>query len=219
MHGIIELIKEGNPFMVFNLAVFLFSLAVISERFVVVFFRLRISDKDFLDAVEKQLSAGNMDNAIKICQNNQRAPLARVTRSALSAVRYGPEAITAAIDEAILEAVPAVKKRIEMLWSIANVATLVGLIGTISGLIAAFQAVAAVDPEKKTALLTAGISEAMNNTAFGLTIAVTCIVAHMVLHGATKKIADGTEFGAVRVENVLSRLRTQQNLRDKAAKA
>ena len=218
MHGVIDLIKEGNPFMIFNLLVLLFALAVISERFWHVFFRLNISDKLFLEEIQRKLEAGNVETAIKLCAQRPQAPLAIVTRAALAQVRFGGEAISAAIDETLLEVVPAIKKRIEMLWSIANVATLVGLIGTISGLISAFRAVASVDPEKKTAILTAGISEAMYNTAFGLTIAVSCIVAHMVLHNQTKKIADGTEFGGVKVENILNRLRTQQHLREKAAK-
>lgn len=218
MEGFIELIKEGNFFMITNLCVFIFALSAIAERFFVVFFRLRISDRDFLEAVEKQLNAGNMDKAIKLTQLAPHAPVARVVRAALTAVRYGPAAVSSAIDEAMLEVIPSVKKRIEILWSLANIATLLGLIGTIVGLIKAFKAVAAVDPEKKTALLTAGIAEAMNNTAFGLTIAVTCIGAHMVLSGATKKITEGAEHGAVKVENVLARLRAQQNLRDKAAK-
>jgi biopolymer transport protein ExbB/TolQ len=159
-----------------------------------------------------------MDKAIKLCQLAPGAPLARVTRAALQAVRFGPAAVTASIDEAILEVVPLVRKRIEILWSIANIATLIGLIGTIVGLIGAFAAVAVVSPEQKAVLLTKGISEAMNNTAFGLSIAVTCIIAHMILSSATKKIAESTEYGAVKIENLLNRLRTQANLRDQAAK-
>lgn len=217
--SIVHLIAEGNFFMILNLGMFVFSLAVIAERFFVVFFRLRISDRDFLDAVEKQLTAGNMEKAIKLTQLAPNAPLSKVTKAALGAVRYGPEAVTAAIDESLLEVTPIIKKRIEMLWSMANVATLIGLIGTISGLISAFKGVAAADPERKTQLLTLGISEAMNNTAFGLLIAVTCIMAHMVLAGATKKIQEGAEHGGVKIENVLGRLRTQQNLREKGGAA
>ena len=214
--SIVHLIAEGNAFMILNLCIGVFCLAVIAERFFVVFFRLRISDKDFLEAVEKQLTAGNMEKAVKLTQLAPNAPLSKVVKSALGAVRYGPEAVTSAIDEALLEVTPVIKKRIEMLWSLANVATLVGLIGTISGLISAFKGISAADPETKSKLLTLGISEAMNNTAFGLLIAVTCILAHMVLANATKKIGDGAEHGGVRLENILGRLRTQQNLRDKA---
>jgi biopolymer transport protein ExbB len=207
----VSFIRDGGPFMYVNMITLVFALSVIAERFFVVFFRLRISDRDFLDAVEKQLQAGNMDKAIKLCQLAPNAPLARVTRNALQNVKYGPAAVTSAIDEAMLESLPAVRKRIEMLWSIANVATLIGLIGTITGLIGAFAAVALANPDQKSNLLTKGISEAMNNTAFGLSIAVTCIVAHMILSSATKKISEGTEFGAVKVENILSRLRQQSN--------
>lgn len=214
--SIVHLIAEGNFFMILNLCMLVFALAVIAERSFVVFFRLRISDKDFMEAVEKQLTAGNMEKAVKLTQLAPNAPLSKVVKSGLGAVRYGPEAVTSAIDEAILEVTPAIKKRIEMLWSLANVATLVGLIGTISGLISAFKSISNADPETKAKLLTLGISEAMNNTAFGLLIAVTCIMAHMVLSTATKKIADGAEHGGIRLENILGRLRTQQNLRDKA---
>ena len=217
MSEFIKLIKEGNFFMIVNLFVFVFALAVIAERFFVVFFRLRISDEAFLEAVEKQLNAGNMDKAIKLTQLAPNAPLAKVTRAALSEVRHGPEAVTAAIDEALLEITPLVKKRIEILWSLANVATLLGLIGTILGLIRAFQGLSGLDPEAKNTALTKGIAEAMHNTAFGLTIAVTCILAHMVLHGATKKIAEGAEHGGIKIENVLRRLRAQQSMRYKAA--
>jgi biopolymer transport protein ExbB len=211
MFNIVEFIREGGPFMYVNMIVLIFALSVIAERFFVVFFRLRISDRDFLDAVEKQLQAGNMDKAIKLCQLAPNAPLARVTRNALQNVKYGPAAVSSAIDEGLLESLPTVRKRIEMLWSIANVATLIGLIGTITGLIGAFAAVALASPEQKSTMLTKGISEAMNNTAFGLSIAVTCIVAHMVLSNATKRIAEGTEFGAVKVENILTRLRQQSS--------
>lgn len=214
----IKFIQDGGPFMFVNMGTLVFSLSVIAERFFVVYFRLRISDRDFLDAIEKQLQAGNMEKALKLCQLKPDAPLAKVTKHALSAVKFGPAAVTAAIDEGLLEALPSVKKRIEMLWSIANIATLIGLIGTITGLIGAFAAVALASPDQKSALLTKGISEAMNNTAFGLSIAVTCILAHMVLSNSTKKIAEGTEYGAVKIENILTRLRQQSNQRDAAAK-
>jgi len=211
MDGIVDFFKSGGPFMFVNMITLVFTLAVIAERFYVVFFRLRISDKAFLDAIEKQLQAGNMDKAIKLCQLAPAAPLAKVTRAALSAVRFGPAAVTSAIDESLLEVVPTIRKRMEMLWSIANVATLIGLIGTITGLIGAFKAVSVVAPDQKSVMLTKGIAEAMNNTAFGLSIAVTCIVTHMILSNTTKRIADGTEFGAVKVENLLTRLRQQAN--------
>ena len=82
---------------------------------------------------------------------------------------------------------PLLKKRIQILWSLANIATLIGLLGTVVGLIRAFGAVAAAKPEERSTLLAKGISEALNNTAMGLGIAVTCIIAHAILASMSKR--------------------------------
>jgi biopolymer transport protein ExbB len=90
------------------------------------------------------------------------------------------------------------------LWSLANIATLIGLLGTISGLIRAFAAVAYAEPSKKSELLAKGISEAMYNTALGLGIAVLCMIFHMVLHGQQKKIKQDMERSTMKLENLLT---------------
>jgi biopolymer transport protein ExbB/TolQ len=87
----------------------------------------------------------------------------------------------------------------------ANIATLLGLIGTIFGLISAFKSLQFAAPEQKQALLSAGISEAMYNTAFGLSIAVTCIIGHMLLTNRAKAMIEELETVSVKVENLLSR--------------
>ena len=98
-----------------------------------------------------------------------------------------------------------VTRRVGLLWGIANIATLIGLIGTIFGLIDSFAAQAMASPEQKAVLLTRGIAHAMNNTAWGLSIAVTCIVFHMVLSGLTKNVVESLDFGAVRTTNILAK--------------
>jgi biopolymer transport protein ExbB len=105
----------------------------------------------------------------------------------------------------VLEATPAISKRIAPLWSLANIATLIGLVGTITGLIGTFKALGAASPEMKQLMLTKGISEAMNNTAFGLTIAVACIVAHLMLSSKAKSMIEEIEYNALRLENLLAR--------------
>jgi biopolymer transport protein ExbB/TolQ len=95
--------------------------------------------------------------------------------------------------------------RISWLWSLANIATLVGLIGTIVGLIGTFKALGNVPADQKQALLSNGISEAMNNTAFGLTIAVTCIVSHLFLMAYAKRMVEALELNALKLENLLAR--------------
>ncbi|MGQ0508088.1 MAG: MotA/TolQ/ExbB proton channel family protein, partial [Myxococcaceae bacterium] len=89
--------------------------------------------------------------------------------------------------------------------SIANIATLIGLIGTIVGLIGTFQSLGNVPADQKQALLSAGISEAMNNTAFGLSIAVTCITCHLILTAYAKRMVEVVELNALKLENLLAR--------------
>jgi biopolymer transport protein ExbB/TolQ len=99
--------------------------------------------------------------------------------------------------------VPLLEKRIAALWSLANIATLIGLLGTIFGLIRSFRALAAVSPEQKASFLSQGISEAMNNTAVGLTIAIICMVGHLLLSGKSRKMVGDLEVGANAIENFL----------------
>jgi biopolymer transport protein ExbB/TolQ len=89
------------------------------------------------------------------------------------------------------------------LWSLANIATLLGLLGTITGLIRSFAAVGHADPKDRSRLLSDGIAEAMHNTAMGLGIAVTCMIAHVFLNGYAKKQASELEAFAMKLENLL----------------
>jgi biopolymer transport protein ExbB/TolQ len=111
--------------------------------------------------------------------------------------------ISTAIDEELMRVSPLLEKRIPSLWSLANIATLIGLLGTIYGLIRAFSALAAVSPEQKAAFLARGISEAMNNTAVGLGIAILCMIGHLILSGRSKKMISDLDISAVTFENFL----------------
>ena len=110
------------------------------------------------------------------------------------------------MSEKIGELKPAVEKRVGSLWSLANIATLVGLLGTVLGLIHTFGAVAAqgLSQADKQRILANGIAEAMYNTAFGLGIAVTCMVAHLILHQRAKNIQHDLDATQERVFNLLT---------------
>ena len=131
-------------------------------------------------------------------------PLLQVVKAGLTQVNRGEEAIIAQIEERMGEVVPLLEKRIGVLWSLANIATLIGLLGTISGLIKSFAAVAFAEPAQKSALLARGISEAMYNTALGLGIAVLCMFFHMILHGWAKRIKHDLERTQMKLENLLT---------------
>lgn len=200
-----EFFKEGGPFMFVNVATSAVAIAIIFERVVVLAFRLNLNAPPFMEQVQKLVLAGNIDRAVKLCAAAPGAALARVMKAGLSRANRGEQEVARALEEAVLEMTPLVTKRIQPLWSLANVATLVGLIGTITGLIGTFKSLGAASPEMKQVMLSKGISEAMNNTAFGLTIAVVCIVAHLLLSSKAKAMIEEIEYSALKLENLLSR--------------
>jgi biopolymer transport protein ExbB/TolQ len=197
--------SEGGPFMYVNIFWLACAVAVIVERIISLMFRYNLNAPPFMEQVTKLVLTGNVDRAVKLCGAAPNAPLAKVIRAGLTRANRGELEIARAVEEAILENTPAVQTRIPWLWSLANIATLVGLIGTISGLIGTFRSLGNVPADQKQALLSAGISEAMNNTAFGLSIAVTCIVFHLFLTAYSKRMVEVVELNALKLENLLSR--------------
>lgn len=205
IHTLAEFFRDGGPFMFVNVAVSAVAIAIIVERVLVLAFRLNLNAGPFMEQVQKLVLSGNVDRAVKLCGAAPNAALAKVVRSGLTRANRGEQEVARALEESVLEVTPAVSRRIASLWSLANVATLVGLIGTITGLIGTFKSLGAASPEMKQLMLSKGISEAMNNTAFGLTIAVVCIVAHLMLTSKAKTMIEEIEYNALRLENLLSR--------------
>src|SRR5512142_1914519 len=191
--------------MLANIGTSVLAIAIIIERLIVLAFRLNLNAPPFMEQVQKLVLSGNVDRAVKLCGAAPDAALSRVVRAGLTRANKGDQEVSRALEEAVLEVTPSIGRRIAALWSLANVATLVGLIGTITGLIGTFRSLSAASPEMKQVMLSKGIAEAMNNTAFGLTIAVTCIVAHLLLTSKAKGMIEEVEYNALRIENMLSR--------------
>jgi biopolymer transport protein ExbB/TolQ len=200
-----EFFKEGGPFMYINLLSSAAAVTIILDRAIRLVFVYSINGAPFMEQITKLVMTGNIDRAIKLCGAAPNAALARVIRAGLSRASRGEIEIARAMEESILEVTPTLQKRIQALWSLANIATLLGLIGTITGLISAFRSLGAVAAEQKNLVLSKGISEAMNNTAFGLGIAVSCIVAHLFLTAKAKGMIEEIELYALKLENLLSR--------------
>jgi len=203
MHGLAKFLEEGGLFMYFNLVTSIIAIATVIDRAIFFLGKGAVNAKAFLEQIRKLVLANNVDRAVKLCSATE-APVAKVARAGLQRMHRGEIAIAQAIEETLVDVSPLLKKRIQSLWSIANVATLLGLLGTVTGLIKAFGAVSAAKPEERTALLAKGISEALNNTAMGLGIAVACIIAHAFLSAASKKQVGDLEAFALKLENLLA---------------
>src|SRR5262245_2897294 len=200
-----HIIEEGGLFMQLNIFFLIMAIATVIDRVIAVFFKFNLNGTRFMQQIEKLVVSDNIDKAVKLCNAAPKAALARVLRAGLTRANRGVLEIGNAIEEETLSVTPQIMKRVPALWSLANIAVLVGLLGTITGLIKAFKAVGLAAPEQKSALLTTGISEAMNNTAFGLFIAVCCIIGHLVIGAQARHIIEEIELHSLKLENMLAR--------------
>lgn len=205
LQSLAQFIEDGGPFMKVNIATSIVAMAIIVERIIVLAFRLNLNAGPFMEQVQKLVLSGNVDKAVKLCGAAPNAALSRVIRAGLTRAPKGEQEVARALEEAVLEVTPAISKRIASLWSLANIATLVGLVGTIWGLIQTFASLGAASPEMKQVMLSNGISEAMNNTALGLTIAVVCIIFHLALSTKSRTMVEEVEYNALKLENLLAR--------------
>ena len=203
MQSIWNALWEGRPFSLINIVVLAVVIAIVCERIVYMMTRYRVNTREFMSQIRKLVQAGNIDRAIKLCEAAP-LPLLQVVKAGLTQVNRGEDAVIASMEERMSEVLPDLDKRIGSLWSLANIATLIGLLGTISGLIKSFAAVAYADPAQRSALLARGISEAMWNTALGLGIAVLCMIAHLLLHGYAKRMKNEMERSTMKLENLLT---------------
>jgi biopolymer transport protein ExbB len=203
LHAVWDALVKGLPFSAINVLVLALVLAIIAERFVYILTKYRVNTQEFMAQIRKLVQAGNIDRAIKLCEAAP-LPLLQVVKSGLTQVNRGEEAVIASMEERMAELMPELEKRVAALWTLANIATLIGLLGTISGLIRSFGAVAYLtDPGERSRALAEGISEAMWNTALGLGIAVLCMIFHMIIHGMVKRIKQDMERATMKLENLL----------------
>ena len=203
-YPIVRFFTAGGAFMFPILLVGAIAAAITIERYVTLA-KMSAGNRRTWSRVEPVIASGDFDKARELMGKDD-SPIARVLNMGLAlqgAVRRRDD-VEKAIQESMMEIVPQLEKRTHYLATAANVATLLGLLGTVSGLIHAFAAVATVNPADKANLLSASISEAMNCTAFGLVTAVPILVLHAFLQSKTMGLSDGLETAAIRFLNAVA---------------
>jgi biopolymer transport protein ExbB len=204
MDNFAEFYQDGGFWMHFIALSAVIGAGVTIERFIFLFFRFNINGGQFFNQIQKLVMANNIDRAIKLCNAADKAALARVIKAGLTRANKGEADIAAAIEEATLEVGPSIGKRVPMISALANIATLLGLLGTIFGMIEAFDAVATVSADQRATALAKGISIAINTTGFGLLVAIPLLSMHIFISNLAKKIADEVDLYSVKLENLLA---------------
>jgi biopolymer transport protein ExbB/TolQ len=216
LHTLGEHFKEGGWGMWPIVFWMIFVIAITVER-AMYLYKASINKDAFLSNIQKCIYAGDVGRAIKLC-SSANAPLARIVKAGLMKVNRPDEEVQAAMDEAALRELPKIDHRTAYLAMLSNLAMLSGLLGTITGLIAAFGAVGghgggpSIDPGKKAELFVAGIFEAMNCIAFGLIVAIIGLIAFALLNGKTQGVTDDINEGTVVVLNLVTQNRSKINL-------
>lgn len=204
INTVIRFFQDGGAFMYPIAVVLVVGLSVVLERWVFLSVA-KSSNKKSFDKILPLLSKRDYKAVVSLGSNSQ-APIARIIAAGVMRMEQTPrrDDIELAMEEGVLEAMPRLEKRTPYLATLANIATLLGLLGTIIGLIAAFTAVANADPSEKANLLSQSISVAMNTTAFGLMAAIPLLLFHALLQTKTIEIVDSLEMAGVKCLNLMS---------------
>ena len=204
IYSIVGFFVTGGPFMYPILVVFAVGAAIAIERYVTLT-KVTSQNQSLWSQIQPALVEGDFDRARELTSEDD-STISRLLSMGLDrqgAVRRR-EDIEIAMEESMMEIIPQLEKRTPYVALASNIATLLGLLGTIMGLISAFTAVANANPAEKADLLSASISVAMNTTAFGLIVAIPLLVTNQVLMAKTSEIIDSLEMASVKALNVIS---------------
>jgi biopolymer transport protein ExbB/TolQ len=201
---VVKFFQEGGLFMYPIAIVLALGLAISIERWVYLTLTTA-KNKALWNAVTPYLKSGNLAGAVQVTSKSGAA-IGQIMTYGLNRVRSARrrEDVEQAMEESLMEVMPRLEKRTHYLSTFANIATLLGLLGTIVGLISAFTAVATASPAEKADLLSASISVAMNTTAFGLIVAIPLLLVHKLLQTKTTEIIDSLEMASVKFLNAIT---------------
>ena len=204
LYVMIEFFQSGGPFMYPILLVLAIGAAIAIERYIYLTL-VRIKNKGVWKRLLPLLENEKYD-AARAAVLQSDAAVSKILGYGLNRAEHGgsSDEIQMAMEEGLLEVVPRLEKRTHYLATLANIATLLGLLGTIIGLTEAFSTVAVADPADKANLLSASISIAMNTTAFGLMVAIPLLLIHAVMQTKTSELVDTLEMATVRLSNLMT---------------
>ena len=204
IYSMLAFFQKGGLFMYPILLVFAAGMAIAVERWFQLN-RIRSVNRKVWNVLQPMLAKGEFDKARAII-NKDKSTISQMLGMGLArqgAVRRR-EDIEIAMEESMMEIIPQLEKRTPYVALLSNIATLLGLLGTIMGLIEAFTAVANANPAEKADMLSASISVAMNTTAFGLMSAIPLLLFHAKLTSTTGQIVDSLEMASVKALNSIS---------------
>lgn len=203
MSGFAQFFVEGGAWMIPIAVVSALALAVAIERIYALYFVYNTDIGKVYSEIDRAIRNGEDDKALSIVEPYKKSAVGFVLANGISKAKHGQESASSAVEVSTLEVTPKVTKRTGSLGGLASIATLLGLLGTVMGLIEAFRVVAEAPADQKSVLLTKAIAVAMNTTAFGLTVAIPTTLIYLLLTGITKKILDDVDVYSLKLESAV----------------
>lgn len=199
--------SAGEIWMYAILAFQIISIAIIAERVFFLYFRRTGGQKKYSQIFENDIKTGNLEAALKRAEALSKSePIGSVACAGIQAAMHmgGREEIQAKMEELVSVETEKLDQRTGFLAMLGNVGTLLGLLGTVVGMIKAFSSIANVNPAEKSALLTEGVALAMNTTAYGLIMAIPALIMFAVLNNRSQKLQEDLNQGSTKIYNWLS---------------
>jgi len=205
LNSVVRFLQEGGVFIYPIAFILVLGIVIAVERWWFLRSVYRVNQRA-MTQVQSAVSQADTSRILQLAASSS-APLLAMLASGVNRLRSSSrrEDMEYAMEEVVLEYSLRLQKRTPFLATLANVATLLGLLGTIMGLIAAFSAVANADPSEKASLLSSSISVAMNTTAFGLITAIPLVFVHALLQGKTASIIDTMEMVGIKLMNSIAK--------------
>ena len=202
--NMIEFLKNNFWHVFPILAAGVFAILIVIDRVKALFYTYPLKAPEaFFERITGMLASGRAGDAIALCNTMPAKPVAKVVKTALLRAHLPDDLLAHGMEMTLSEAHTAIQKRTSFLATVANVATLLGLFGTIAGLISSFEAVGHADAQQKSALLADGISTAMNATMLGLGVAIPCMILFSLLVNQANRLVSDTEHAAVRAVDIV----------------
>lgn len=202
MSDFIASFNEGGPFMYVILLVSVVSLSMIIHKAYQLWFKCRLAEDELTGAVYNQIEANNYTRAIQYC-NSKLHPLTAILKAALLRANKSEKEIRRAVEVAAAQEIPRFKRGISFLPHMANIATMIGLLGTIRGLIIAFSGMEGGDAVKRQEALSTGIALAFRATFFALSVAVVLVFAFVILNGKQNRILERMEHAVTSIVDMI----------------
>jgi len=195
--------QAGNLYILIMLMLGLVMTIVVFERLMVFYFSYNLNIPKFLKEIKKMVAAEDHHRARNYCKTVSKVAVPKIALAALEAHSQDPQTVKGALEEATIEFLPKIEKRLSLLPAIATLVLLIGVLGTIDGLWGAFHTIDVLDTAKKQASLANGIAGSLTPTALGLLIAMLALASHHITKGVAVNLTERVHYGVTVLHNLL----------------